>query len=107
MGDRMRDRSEFESGKDPTGVPAHQRLIVRLSHDPGTDESIDGLLELPGVVAAARSEGAILLVDIAPEVLSSDEIRAAVELTGASVSEIQAAEREDEPPKETSTRTIT
>jgi hypothetical protein len=93
---RMRDMIERGSGEDPTGVSARQRLLVRLSHDAGTRDAIDALLDLPGVAAAARSEAATILLDVAPEVVSSDEIRAAVELTGASISEIRTAEREHE-----------
>ena len=93
----MPDGSELESGEDPTGAPARQRLLVHLSHDPGTREAIDALLELPGVAAAARREDATLVVDIAPEVVSSDEIRTAVERAGSSVSEIGPAEWNHEP----------
>ena len=96
MGMTVLMRDMIGSGEDPTGAPDRQRLVVRLSHDAGTREAIDALLDLPGVATAARSEAATILLDVAPDVVSSDEIRTAVELTGASISEIRTAEREHE-----------
>jgi hypothetical protein len=75
------------SGDDPTGAPTRRALPVRLRGGAPAREAKDALLDLPGVSAAFDRDGAIV-VEVAPDVVSTDEIRAAIERAGVNVMEI-------------------
>jgi hypothetical protein len=96
----VQDASSFESGEDPTGSPARRLFALRVTGDVGTRDAIDALLELPGVAAVTEPDPATILVDVAPEVVSGDELRAAAERAGVTVVEIGPAETHTSPPIE-------
>jgi hypothetical protein len=76
------DRTE---GADPTGEALSVRRCIDLPSADGAAEAADELLELPGVASASldiSDQGTRIVVDLAPNVLSDDEIVAAIERAG-------------------------
>ena len=73
----------FETGNDPTPGATRVRRRIRLNALEGSEEAIDLLLQLPGVARAAVETGSSeLVVDLDPEVLSDQELRAALQRGG-------------------------
>jgi hypothetical protein len=76
------DRTE---GADPTGDPLSIRRRIDLPSSDAAAEAVDELLDLPGVLSAsvdASEPRTRIVVDLAPHVLSDDEIVAAIERAG-------------------------
>jgi hypothetical protein len=72
-------------GADATGEASSVRRRIDLPSSDAAAEAVDELLELPGVASASldiSAQGTSILVDLAPDVLSDDEIVAAIERAG-------------------------
>jgi hypothetical protein len=81
-GMQSHDRTE---GADPTGEALSVRRRIDLPSSDAAAEAVDELLELPGVASASldiSEQGTSIVVDLAPDVLSDDEIVAAIERAG-------------------------
>lgn len=70
---------DFRSGNDPTGGTQWCRRRMLLSTTSGAPDALDAVLALPGVARASLERvPPALIVDLDPDVLSDDELLAAV-----------------------------
>lgn len=76
----------FDRGNDPTGGGRWIRRRFRLSGGEGVDDALDAVLAVPGVARAAlEAGGRELVADVEPDVVSDDELVAAVARGGIEV----------------------
>jgi hypothetical protein len=74
---------DFQSGNDPTGGTRWCRRRMPLAAMSDAPDALDAVLALPGVARASiESDPPELIVDMDPDVLSDDELMAAVSRGG-------------------------
>ena len=95
---------DFRSGNDPTGGTRWCRRRMLLSTGPDASDALDAVLALPGVARASiEPQPPELILDMDPEVLSDDELLAAVArggLVAESWSDEEIPEAEFDAPRE-------